>query len=91
MIIGTLATALACLLTSRIKNAWLAPLPNILANAVIVGGMLAWVIFPDNLLVGFVTAAAQVGFGELMVMYVLGVPLYFFEQRTGFARKLMHP
>lgn len=91
MIIGTLATALACLLTGRIRNAWLAPLPNILANAVIVGGMLAWVMFPDNLLVGFVTAAAQVGFGEVMVMYVLGVPLYFFEQRTGFVRKLMHP
>lgn len=90
MIVGTLATALACLLTSRIRIAWLTPLPNILANAVMVGGMLAWVMFPDNLLAGFAAAAIQVGFGEVMVMYVLGVPLYFFEQRTGLVRKLMY-
>ena len=91
MVVGTLATALACLWTIKCRKTWFIPMPNVLVNAVIVGGMLAFVLFPDNLLLGFATAFVQVGFGELMVMYVLGVPLYFFEQRTGFVRKLMHP
>ena len=47
MIIGTLATGVACLITPHIKNPWLMPLPNILSNAILVGGMLAYVIFPE--------------------------------------------
>ena len=89
MIFGTLATALACLWTARCRRPWLVPLPNVLVNAVLVGGMLAWVIFPDNLAVGFATAASQVGFGELVVMYALGLPLYFFEKHSGLVKKLM--
>ena len=81
---GTLATAIACILTIRIKNPWLVPLPNILANAILVGGMLAWVIFPDNLAMGFAIAFAQVGFGELVVMYALGMPLLFALRKAGF-------
>lgn len=90
MVIGTLATALACLWTIKLKGqkAWLVPLPNVLVNAVLVGGMLAFVLFPDNLLMGFVLAFAQVGFGELVVMYVLGLPLFLFAKRTGFMEKL---
>ena len=84
IVIGTLATAIACVLTIRIKNPWLVPLPNILANAILVGGMLAWVIFPDNLAMGFAIAFAQVGFGELVVMYVLGMPLLFALRKAGF-------
>ena len=61
MIIGTLATGVACLITPHIKNPWLMPLPNILSNAILVGGMLAYVIFPENLLTGFLIAFAQVG------------------------------
>ena len=40
IVIGTAATLLACLLTTRIKKPWLAPLPTILVNAVMVGAML---------------------------------------------------
>ena len=87
-IVGTLATALACFWTARCRRSWLIPLPNILVNALLVGGMLAFVLFPDALLVGFVTAAAQVGFGELAVMYALGLPLYLFAKQTGFVRKI---
>lgn len=91
MVIGTLATALACLWTVKLKGekAWLIPLPNVLVNALLVGGMLAWVLFPDNLLTGFVLAFAQVGFGELVVMYVLGLPLFLFAKRTNFLGKLL--
>ena len=33
IVIGTAATLLACLLTTRIKKPWLAPLPTILVNS----------------------------------------------------------
>lgn len=89
IVVGTAATALACLWTARCKNPWLMPLPNILCNAVIVGGMLAFVMFPGNLTVGFATAALQVGFGELAVMYILGVPLYFFIKKSNFLIKAL--
>lgn len=87
--IGTAATALACLWTARCRNPWLMPIPNILCNAILVGGMLAFVMFPDALAAGFATSALQVGFGEAVVMYLLGVPLYFFEKKTGFLKKAL--
>ena len=89
MVVGTLATALACLWTIKCRKTWFIPMPNVLVNAVIVGGMLAFVLFPDNLLLGFATAFVQVGFGELAVMYVLGLPLLLFAKRTGFMNKLL--
>lgn len=87
--IGTTATALACLWTAKCKKAWLMPLPNILCNALLVGGMLAFILFPHNLTAGFFTAALQVGFGEAAVMYLLGIPLYFFVKKSGFMKKLL--
>ena len=90
MVVGTLATALACLWTIRCRKTWFIPMPNVLVNAVIVGGMLAFILFPDNLLVGFVTAFLQAGFGELAVMYVLGLPLLLFAKRTGFVEKVLN-
>ena len=89
LVVGTLATALACLWTIRCKRSWFVPLPNILVNAVVVGGMLAFVLFPDNLLMGFVLAFAQVGFGELVVMYGLGLPLLLFAKRTRFVERML--
>lgn len=89
MVVGTLATALACLWTARCRTSWLVPLPNVLVNGVIVGGMLAAVLFPEQLLAGFGLAFAQVSFGELAVMYGLGLPLYLFARRTGFVEKLL--
>ena len=87
-VIGTLATALACLWTSKCKKLWLLPIPNIVMNSVLVGGMLAFVLFPDNVLMGFCIAAAQVGFGELMVMVVLGLPLYQFVRKSKVFQRL---
>ena len=44
---------------------------------------------PDNLLLGFVINAAQVGFGELAVMLVLGLPLRLMLQRTRVMDRLL--
>ena len=89
LIVGTLATGLACLWTIRCKESWFIPLPNVLVNAVIVGGMLAFVLFPDSLLMGFVLAFVQVGFGELVVMYGLGLPLLLFLKKTDLMGKIL--
>ena len=89
MVIGTLATALACLWTAHCRKAWLVPLPNILLNALLVGGMLAFVLFPHQLTAGFAIAFGQVAFGELVVMYGLGLPLYLFARRTRLVEQLL--
>ena len=75
IVIGTLATAIGCLLTTRCKKVWTMPLPTVISNTVLVGAMLAFVYSPDALLQGFVVNAAGVALGELVVLYALGVPL----------------
>ena len=76
-IFGTLATGLACLLTAKMPNKWLAPLPPVLCNGLIVGALLAWsetgftAAFPGL----FAFNALSVGGAELLVCYVLGLPL----------------
>ena len=42
VVFGTAATLLACLITQRMPNKWLAPLPPVLCNAAIVGAECAW-------------------------------------------------
>ena len=75
IVIGTLATAIGCLFTAHCKKVWTMPLPTVISNTVLVGAMLAWVYSPDALLQGFAVNAAGVAFGELVVLYALGVPL----------------
>ena len=89
MLVGTLATALACIFTSRCKKAWQTVLPNVIANTVLVGGMLGFVLMPEKLPLGFLICGAQVALGEIAVMVCLGIPLYLFANRTGFVEKVM--
>ena len=42
IVIGSLTTLLAAVLTARCKRKWLAPLPPVVCNGLLVGGMLAW-------------------------------------------------
>lgn len=81
VICGTAATLIAAIAVwavrrVRIKNvAWLAPLFPVLANAIIVGLEISW-FMPEGLTwAGFAAAAVSVGLGELVVCYVLGLPL----------------
>ena len=71
---GSAATLIACLLTQRMPNRWLAALPPVLCNAVIVGAEIAW--FETGFGPGFWTAYAfnafTVGLGELVACVVLG-------------------
>ena len=71
---GSAATLIACLLTQRMPNRWLAPLPPVLCNAVIVGAEIAW--FETGFGPGFWQAfgfnALTVGLGELIACVLLG-------------------
>ncbi len=71
---GTAATLLACWMTQRVSQPWLAPLPPVVCNALIVGAEIAW--FEGGFTAAFWPAfagnALTVGFGELLACYVLG-------------------
>lgn len=64
IVIGTAGTLLGCLLAARVKKDWLVPVPVILANAVLVGAMLAYVLTPDALVQGFFINGGEVLLGE---------------------------
>ena len=82
IVIGTAATLLGCLLTVRLRKTWLLPLPTILANAILVGAMLAFVLTPEAFWSGFAVMGAEVAAGEITVLYLLGVPLYLFLKKN---------
>jgi len=82
---GSLATLLAGSLTAKCKTKWLAPLPPVLCNAVIVGAVIAYQTagFSNAFLPSFLYNMATVGAGELAVCYGLGLPLLSLLERTG--------
>ena len=76
---ASLATLLAGLLTARCKNKWLAPLPPILANILVVPQVLRIVYgAPDS--IWYLTAT--VGIGEVISCGILGMLLLFALQKN---------
>lgn len=77
VVFGTAATLLACLLTARMPSRWLAPLPPVVCNALIVGFEVAWseTGFTAALLPAYALNMFTVGLGELCACYLLGLPL----------------
>ena len=67
----------------------LVPVPIMLANAVLVGAMLAYVLTPTALVQGFFINGGEVLLGEAVVLYLLGVPLLVFFRKNGVMEKLM--
>lgn len=76
------ATLLACLLVQRCRKPALAPLPVVLVNALLVGAEIAIVSTPDAFWKSFLLFSAQVGGGELAVMYLIGLPLLLLLRRN---------
>lgn len=79
IVFGTLATLLACLYCSLIKNKYLAPIPAVLFNGVIVGAVITYFEADGLSLAAFLKVfafnALTVGLGEAVVCWGLGVPL----------------
>lgn len=83
MVFGTLATFIAAVLTYLLRDIkfkklpLLAILPPVVINAVIIGLEIAFFFLPEGFtLYGFIISALQVGLGQLIACYGLGVPLY---------------
>ena len=72
LIFGSLATLLAALIVSRLRNPWLVPIPTIVINALVVGTYLPFILgLPTPLWASW----AYIGLGEMVATYGLGVPL----------------
>lgn len=74
IIFGSLATLLAAVWTQHTHHKWLAPLPPVLCNAVIVGAVISFqeTGFTDAFAGAFAYNAVTVGVGEAIACYVLG-------------------
>lgn len=74
IVCGSLATLLACLMTQRMPNRWLACLPPVICNAAIVGAEIAWFVtgFGPGFWQAYALNALTVGLGELAACVVLG-------------------
>ena len=101
VIFGSLATLGACLYIQALgqrgrgASSWmrvvLAALMPVIWNAVIVGAMLMWAltdtVFP-HFSATFWVFAGEVGLGELIVMFVLGIPVLKLLDRSAWFRTL---
>ena len=73
IIFGTLATLLAAVCSYLLrKHKWLVPLPPVIFNALIVGTYL-YLLAPSEATLLF--SIGSIGFTEMAVTYVLGIPL----------------
>lgn len=78
IVVGSLATLIAALWTAHTPNKWLAPLPPVICNAVLVGFTIGWAEaggFTEKLPGAWAWNGFTVGLGELAVCYILGLLL----------------
>ncbi len=84
MIFGPLATLAAALLTARCRNKWIAPLPPVVCNALIIGALIAFQevgmggAFPAV----FAYNALTVGLGQVLACCGLGMLLLSAVEQT---------
>jgi len=92
---GTAATLLAAMSTYQLRNIriknipFLSALMPVLFNAVIIGLELAWLLFPDTLISGWLLMGAQVGIGEFAACFILGIPLTIHLEHSATFNKLI--
>jgi len=89
LVMGTFATLIAALAMTRCRRAWTMILPNVISNGVIIGLELALVLRELPFWTGFLTYGLQVALGELAVMTVLGIPLFYALKRTDALNKAL--
>lgn len=77
VIFGSLATLIAAMATRKMPNKYLAAVPPIVVNSLIVGGYLS--VLLD---LAFIPTALYVGLGEAVACFCLGVPLIHLLQKS---------
>lgn len=91
IIFGSLATLLAAVWTMKMPNKWLAPLPPVICNAVIVGAVIAFSQTQSGaaFLPAYLYNAFTVGLGELGACYVLGMLLLYALPKVTYLRPMI--
>ena len=88
IICGTLATFLAAVCTRYTRNIKIKELPllsfifPVLFNGIIIGLELSFFMPEGFSFIGFLSISLSVAFGEAVVCYILGLPLYIGLRRT---------
>ena len=87
---GTLATLIAGIFSRIIgkKNMWLGIIPPIVANGIIVGGYLPFLLFDTVTWQEVLLTMFSVAAGEAVVLVVIGLPLVALIGKTGLKNKL---
>lgn len=88
VLLGAIATLLACLITSKLNRVWLVPLPTIVLNALIIGAEIAFFVDNGAFWPAFAMNALSIAAGEAAVMVLLGIPLLLYLQKSDIGRKL---
>ena len=91
VVVGSLATLLAAVATRYCKNRFVATLPPVIANMVLVSGVIAWqeVGFGGAFLGTYAYHALTIGAGEVIACCVLGSFVLWQLPKISFFRKLM--
>ncbi len=82
VICGTIATLIAAILSRAVRKIeikgfpFLAPLMPVVFNAIIIGAEIAYFLPEGKRWTGFFISSLQIGFGELVVCYLLGFLLF---------------
>ncbi len=73
-VFGTVATLLAAWVTTKIRHMWLAPLPAIIFNGIIVGATVT-IMSVEFTLTSYLMIALSISVSELIICYCAGIPL----------------
>ena len=89
IVFGSLATLLAGLWTSRLKKTWLAPLPPVICNTIIVGAVITWsTTAPSTFWTVLPPICLQFMVEETAVCFILGIPLLALLKKSKLDRQL---
>ena len=101
VIVGPVASLIAAISTmyigklsnrNSISVKALACFPPVFFNAVFIGAMIAYIMVSegaaDTFLPAFISSGLWVGLGQLIVLYVIGLPLMIYLPKTKFIEKL---
>ena len=94
LIVGSLATLIAALWTARVPKRWMAPIPPVLCNMVIVGAEIAWSEtngFGSAFFAAWAWNGRTVGIGEAAACGLVGTLLLRVLPRIPALRSLMQP
>ena len=82
IVFGPLATLAAGLLTAKCRSKFLAPLPPVVINAVVIGLVLGYTSAPESFLLPSLVIGGQIFVSQTVACYGLGLPLvHFLEKR----------